>query len=373
MRRTSLVRFAIASALCAAAMLLLTASAGAVAVVYNDGGDHTVDTNITPNSIEIRTTTTVHVNAGAVIGATGGSSISTFDSAMLELNGGTLNDELFLFGNSSGVVNGGTIADDITTNDNASVIVNNVVNNDDLEARGSSNMTLNGGSHDEDIESFETATVNIHGGMFQTGTDGANVEAAGSSVVNIFGGNFGTGDTDGAGYIGAIENSTINIYGGNISGQPEGLLASDNGKINVYGFAGGQPAGIRASAGGTISFFDGPLQNLTTHGDGVVKLLGSDGSLNNIAALDTTEVRVFGSSFFAFGGAVPLSPGPIPFAAGNLTGVLKDGTVITNVPFTRNFTGGAQIVLVPEPGTCFLTVIALAGLVAVRRRVGRQA
>ena len=384
MRRTSWSTSAVTPAICTICLLCVVSPAGAVATLFNDGGIHTVNTNITPNSVEIRTTTTVNVDAGAVIGATGGSSISTFDSAMLVMNGGTLNDELFLFGSSTGVVNGGTIADDITTNDSASVIVNDVVNNDDLEARGNSVMTIHGGSQDEDVEAFDNATVNIHGGMFQVGGDGGNIQAAQNSVINIYGGTFGTsgsiGGDAGAVIAGAddgdftppLQPGTVNLYGGDVTGQNAGLQAIGFGTLNVYGFS-GTPQDITALNSGVINFFDGPLQNLTTHGDSVVKLFGSDGSLNNIAALDTTVIKIFGDSFFAFNGAVPLSPGPIPFGAGNLTGVLKDGTLITNVPFTRNFTGGAQIVLVPEPGTCFLAVLALSGLIAIRRRAGRQA
>ena len=226
MRCVVLSRNVVRALVFAAGFVALGLPAGAAAIVFNDGGVHTVNTSITPDSIEVQGTTTVNVDAGAVIGSTSGSSISVRGNGVLVMSGGQLNDELFLFNSGTATVNGGTIADDITTNDSSSVIVNNVTNNDDLEARGNSLMTINGGNHDEDIESFDTATVNIHGGNFQTGTDGANVEAAGNSVVNIYGGSFGTGQTDNAGYFGAIESATINVHGADISGQPEGLICA---------------------------------------------------------------------------------------------------------------------------------------------------
>jgi hypothetical protein len=344
-------------------------------MIFNDGGIHIVNSSITPNSIEIRdgagsVPTTVNVQAGAVIGSTSGSSISVFEHSHLNMSGGDLGDELFLFNSATATVSGGHIVDDITTNDSSSVIVNDVVNDDDFEARGASNMTINGGNHNEDVESFDTATVNISGGMFQTGADGAYVEAAGNSVINISGGTFGVGETDGAGGVNAIVNGVVNISGGDISGLPEGLHAEGNGVINVTGL-GGQPARINATGTGVINFLDGPLQNLTASGVGVVTLKGSDpGSLTNIAAQDTVTIRIFGASFAAFNGAVPLPYGPIAFGSGNLSGVLADGTVFTNVPFIRNFGPGfaANIVLVPEPATMALGLAALTGVVAGARR-----
>ncbi len=109
---------------------------------------------------------------------------------------------------------------------------------------------------------------------------------------------------------------------------------------------------------------------MTALGDGVFTLQGGDGSLNNISAQGTTTIKIFGSNFAAFNGAVPLAFGPIAFGSGNLTGVLADGQAFTNVPFLRNFGPGfaAEIVLVPEPAAATLGFVALASLLCLVRR-----
>jgi hypothetical protein len=375
MRRASLIQSVLAPAACAVGLLVFVEAAGAVAIVYNDGGVHIVNTNIAPDSIEVRTATTVNLEAGANVGATGGSSVSTFDNAIYNQSGGVLTDELFMFNSSMATITGGQIVDDITTNDNAVATVHNVTVDDDLEIRGNSTMHVFGGNFNEDVESFDTATGNIHGGLFQTGTDGANVEAGGSSVINIFGGSFGTGETDGAGHIGAIDTAAVNIYGGNISGMPEGLETSGGGKINVFGFSGGQPAAINTAAGGMISFFDGPLSNLVANDPGV-RLLGTDGSLASIIAEDSSVITIHGSNF-KWSGVVNLPYGPLTFSSGNLSGMLSDGATF-NVPFQRRLAAGGvigQIILappVPEPASFALSFIALVGLAFIHQR-SRQA
>lgn len=365
MRRQRL-EFLFAAALAAVAHFGLLPRAHAVATVFNDGGSHVVNTSIAPDSIEIRdgagdAPTTVTLQAGAVVGSTGGSSISVFNNSHLTMDGGTLNDELFLFNNGTATVNGGSIADDITTNDNSHVTVNDVVNDDDLEARGNSRMTLNGGRHDEDIESFDTATVDIFGGMYQTGTDGANVEAAGSSVINIHGGSFGVGQTDGAGAINAVDNATINIYGGLIGGQPEGLHASGNGVINVFG-VGSQPTRLTATGAGVINIANGAVPAITAFGDGDVNVLSLAG-VTGLTANEGVSINVFGAAFLVNGAPAPF--GPVSAVAGFLS---ADGG--PNVNFFRAFTSGGQInlVAIPEPASPSLLAVAALGLIVRRRR-----
>jgi hypothetical protein len=379
MKCTSWIRFAVAPLAVTAGLLLIASPARAVVQTFDDGGIHTVNTDITPDSIEIRNATTVNVETGAVVGSTASSSINTFNSSILNMSGGKLNDELFTFDNSFANITGGEIVDDITSGGNSLVDVHFVTVDDDLEANTTSTMNVYDGMFDEDVESFDSATINIYCGTFQTGADGGNVQAAQNSVINIFGGSFGTSGSTGADaggiiagaddsdFVPPLQTGTVNLHAGDITGENAGLQAIGFGTLNVYGFS-GTPQDIVARNSGVISFFDGPLQNLTTHGDSVVKLLGSDGSLTNISAQDTTIIKIFGKDFFAFNGSVPLSSGPIPYTSGNLSGVLSDGTVLTNVNFSRNFIDGAVIEIVPEPTAFVLTALALTGLVAQRRR-----
>jgi hypothetical protein len=349
---------------------LATPALAALGQVFNDGGTHTVNTNLAPDSIEVRGTTTVHVENGAVLGTSSplGSSISTFDTAQLEMSGGMLNDELFLFGSSHANITGGHIVDDITSGENSSVDIHSVTVDDDLEANTSSLMNIYGGSFDEDVESFDNATVNFHGGTFQTGADGANVEAAGHSHINIHGGTFGVGHTDAFGGINAIENAVVNIYGGDIHGQPEGLNASDNGVINVYGVD-SQPAAMNTTGNGLINVYGG-LTDLAASGSGLYQLLGGGSQLTSIHTNGTISLFIRGSSFALNGAA---KSGLLTSIGGNLTGVLADGSTL-NVSLTRGSLVPAQTIFllpVPEPGTMGLASFAVASCLGFvgRRRI----
>ncbi|MGD9635460.1 MAG: hypothetical protein AB7G28_00500 [Pirellulales bacterium] len=353
--------------------LSLTASPILAVTTFNDGAVHNVSAPI--DQIEIldgagSVPTTVNVLTGAVVGAGQTAfSVNVRDTSVFNMSGGSLFDELFLFNSSSAHLTGGSIGDDLTPDNNASVLVTSVTVNDDVEAHGGSTMTINGGSFDEDVESLDNAVITINGGTFQTGADAASVSASGSSTINIHAGVFGSGSTTGSGGFNATDTAVINIFGGDIAKQTAGLNASANGVINVYGL-GSQPASINTVGGGVINFREGSLQSLVAHGPGV-KLSGTDGSLSSIIAEDSSVIRIFGTGFKGFNGAVDLPYGPIPFAAGNLTGTLADGTPITSVSFSRNLLAGGTrgvIILVPEPGSIALALLPLLGAVAYRGR-----
>jgi PEP-CTERM motif len=74
---------------------------------------------------------------------------------------------------------------------------------------------------------------------------------------------------------------------------------------------------------------------------------------------------------------VNLPYGPISFVSGNLSGLLADGTPISNVPFARNLAaaGGLRGVIVlaapvPEPSALLLSMFGFVGWLATfgRRR-----
>lgn len=357
-----------AAGLCAA----LSAGSAAAQVVYDNGMTNLLNSPVA-SGVEVRDSatnmpTTLNVEAPATIGSTASASINVFDNSILNLSGGTLDDELFLYNNGTAYVTGGTIGDDITTNDNSSVVIDAVTVDDDLEATGSSTMTINGGSFDEDVEAADSAVVAIYGGMFQTGSDPANIEAAGMSTINIYGGVFGSGTTETDptdGYIGAVENGVVNIHGGDVAGQQNGIQAAGNGVVNIHALD-TQPAGTTASGNGVINVYNGVISILDASGDGTFNVSDIAG-MTRINVGDNTTVNIIGAAFKINNADVPF--GTVP--SGTFAFLLSDNGS-NNVIVQRTATNNGSVINlvgVPEPASVVLAGLAGVGLFVARRRV----
>lgn len=347
--------------------LMIVASHAWAVTTFNDGGVH--DINGASDQLEIldgpgNAPTTVNVHAGAVVGdGLTNYSANVRDNSSFNMSGGSLFDELFLFDNSSAHLTGGSIGDDLTPDNNATVLVDFVTVLDDVEANGAAQVTINNGNFDEDIEANGNARISIFGGMFQTGTDGADVTASNNSVIDIHGGNFGVGHTDMVGGFYANNDAIINFYGGDISNQPQGLNASGNATINVYGLD-SQPASMTTTAAGQINLYGG-ITSFAANGSGIYQLLGGGSLLTSFQSNGTTTLYIRGNGFAANGTTRPY--GLLTTAAGILTGTLADGSML-NVTFSRGATIGPTIILapIPEPGALLLAGLASMGLVAFR-------
>jgi PEP-CTERM motif len=381
MRFTTLKHRLIAAGMVSLVLRFSAATVHAAITTFNDGAVHNIAGDFV-SQIEIldgpgNAPTTVNVQSGTVGAGLTDSTVNVRNNSIFTMSGGTLGDELFLFNNAHADLTGGFITDDITLADASTLTITFVTGNDDVETSGTSHTIVNGGNFDEDIEANGFSIVDINGGTFQTAVDGndrANVQANNNAVVNLHGGVFGsnTSATGAKGGIVSLLDSQVNIFtGADISRQPNGLIASGNGVINVFGFTGGQPASLNASGNGKINIMDGPLTNLDARGTGI-SLFGTDGSLNNIVAEDSAVLTIYGTNFKALFGTVTLPYGPISLSSGNISGTLADGTSITNVPFSRVLgtgTRGAMVLAapVPEPGAMALFGIGLLSITAMRR------
>jgi hypothetical protein len=287
-------------------------------IYYNDGGIHTITTNIAPQTVWVRDSTLNVQSGGSITGgdADWGQGIGAGPNGIVNIYGGTI---------AGGVGRGFA---------------------DGISAISSSTVTVHSGSitgGNADIApgiGVDSSTVNIWGGNIVGGsgkqTDGIN---AGFSTVNIHGGSFtgGSGTTSAHGM--KVASSTVNIYNGSFtggSGASCGLVTLES-VVNIYG---------GNFTGGNADFSSGIFAGSST----VVNIYGGSFAANNgwfgIVPAATSTVNIYGTYFDLGFGAVTLT-------SGTLTGTLADGTLL-NTTFSLDW--GGQIVLspIPEPATLLL-------------------
>jgi HYR domain-containing protein len=146
--------------------------------------------------------------------------------------------------------------------------------------------------------------------------------------------------------------STINLEGGSISGS----VSVDNlGIINVEG--GSIGGGLAAEAGSTVNVSSGSIGSLLyAWNSSTVNVSG--GSIGGgLAADERGTMNISGGSFrslyAALDSKIIVSGSCLSLTGGVLTGTLKDGTKLNNVPATTD--GRAKIVLDTAPLTLALT------------------
>ena len=344
-------------------LLVAVSSAQAGITDYNNGSTNTINSAADPNAIRISdaagpTPTTVTLVAGGSIGTEivpvppfdlgeqqdgDEFSVLVLGTSVFNMEGGSTDGEIYYFENSSGVISGGTPGDNVVAADNANLTINDVdIVGDDVEALGDATVTINDGTFVEDLQTEDNGHLIINGGQFQVGdgtlefdddtqsflpvSPGGFIESQDNGLIEILGGEFGVGavsNNDWAGSIIATNDATVIIKGGTINGG--GPLFTDP---EDY------PNGIA-----------------------------------DLAAFENGTIRIFGTDFEVFG--VPFAGGAIPQQAGDVSGILADGTPFDlsfereiNIP--EGFTG--QIFLVPEPASFSLVLFGLAGYVVRRRK-----
>ena len=212
-----------------------------------------------------------------------------------------------------------------------------------LYAYDSSAINSTGGGWCSVLETYDTSTATLVGGfndLFAYGSSTVDVidavgeiwSANGSSTITIQ-----TGESD---FLQANDSSEVNVYGGSFFWPS----ARDSSKMNIYG--------------GTIALFARNAATASVSGGTIIGLWSGDLWPGEDPGMHTCVITVEGSGF-------NYPDGPIPDAAGTLTGALTDGSAI-NAPFEIH--GGASIILVPEPATLLLLSVAAVTVVLRRRR-----
>jgi hypothetical protein len=191
--------------------------------------------------------------------------------------------------------------------------------------------------------------------------DGIAVEQSGQ--LNFFSGTIMGGSLDGTSGIA----DAVLVRGG--------LLTMSGGEISGGGGSGGgisnavivNSSGVANIFGGTISCHTS-FQDAIVDGGGTVNIYGGIMDGNITSSSSASRVNIFGGDIQ--GSLEPDAPGGVITVAGNsfnfpfgsisttsgrLTGTLADGTPI-NAAFSR--AGGGQIILIPEPGSIGMVVLA---------------
>ena len=196
-----------------------------------------------------------------------------------------------------------------------------------------------------------------------------------SSIVNISGGTIDDPTGVESRYMRAYDSSIVNVSGGRLFG----LKAYHNSLVNVTdGYFDSGDISVRDSA--TINFFGGLTEALGTNDFSTLNVFG--GVVEKISSEDSSTVNVFGGTIreFDLGEGAPASTlvtirgsgfnydyGPIPDAAGTLTGTLANGD---SIDATFVISSGSSIVLapIPEPSTIILLMTGAFGLLGYRIR-----
>jgi len=235
------------SILALAIALCLGMSKAAATVIYNDGGVHEINSDISDQAIVRNSSagdaTTVNVVSGARIHA-----LHVGDSSVINMSGGLIFRD---FGS------GGFLS----ARDNSVITISGGGIWSDLSASHTSQITISGGGIGGSLVAYDESQINVSGGVI-----GVNLMAADNSVVTISGGVI---EEDlRAGY-----NSQVTIFGGSIGVD---LEAWHNSQITIFGTAFNYAYGLLPSAGtltGTLSSGETINTNFEIYDDASIVLV----------------------------------------------------------------------------------------------------
>lgn len=310
-----------------------------------------------------------------------------FGSTVVHVTGGVFDDEFQLFENVTATFSGGSIDDDLVVAGNAQAVINDLSVGDAIEASGSSTTTINGGDFGA-IEAIEGAVVNMTAGSVSE-----TLLAALGSTVNVTGGSLGE-------EISASLNGVVNATVSSVASELT-IEAGANGQVNLSGnfdadlieastlagsisLNGGRAdtLSVLAELGGQIAVTDGDYHNVTIEAIDDSNVVVRGGLVDSSVVLETrSRMTIFGG-FYTYNG-IPVEDlntvfgpgafdpvtGEIFLIAGDITGILVDGTKFT-MTYSRQFNAGSNsrvFLKIPEPSTALLGLLAVGAVVGIRR------
>ena len=287
----------------AVAVLCVSSSQVMGLVEYNDGGTHTITTNLYEDvwvDWNVPGMGTTVINNGWIDNPY---IMQGFNDCILILsNGGS--QQLRTHDNTNITISSGGFTADFRSYDNSQVAITNNGEVSSLRSYGNSQITMLNGRIDQDCHTYDNSQMTFSGGTVKT------LQSQDSSQVTMSGGTMEYNLT-------ATDTSQVTMSGGTIWG---GLYATDGSQVNW--------------SGGTVGGF-------------LYSYRGSDFTINGVDfAIDGVPIE-YGNITSMLGGV----PNNEPWRT--LTGTLANGDAINNL-FKVGDT--AKIILVPPPGIFTLTI-----------------
>ena len=252
----------------------------------------------------------------------------------------------------------------------------------DVELTGNTKLTVSDGAHvqgaeGQDITLTITSGVQVNDGVLALTTTvktGATLKGSGTfAAVTVDGGTLIVGNSPGRQTY--TEALTVNM--GDIIFSVDGWNTAANGE--KFGWGSGTYSNIVMGEGGALTLNEGAIVNFAVGGDALANLLGGEGSFSMDIATGIGNTDVFTSAFLQHlalqtkfyvateDGADTANNAGLNAGADltariyNLAYSFKDGGVLS-------LSGSFEQQVVPEPATGTLSLLALAGLAARRRR-----
>ncbi|MEM7148047.1 MAG: hypothetical protein AAF591_23290 [Verrucomicrobiota bacterium] len=259
--------------------------------------------------------------------------------------GDGFDDSLWAVENSIINITGGTIQEDVVSFDNSRINMSGGIAQDDFFAQDNSVVTFSGGTVAEDLNLFDDARVIVNSGQ----ASGSDTELANRSSLTINGGVIGDNVT-------AFNRSFVTMHGGRIVDDLE--LIGPNTSALITGGEIGQDIEV---LGGEITITGG--------------ILGTQGVFDSGFASDNGAVITLVGLMFEIDGVPVSHPTEVNPLTGFLSGTLSDGNSFSDIPFVRGFFGGGplpevpgRILLVPEPSRALLLLLAFTLTLLPRHR-----
>ncbi len=162
----------------------------------------------------------------------------SYDSATLNLNGKTLNSDVFVENDSFTLSGNGTVKGDVDICNGATATISGGTYEGDVKSDYSAKLTIKDGTFKKDVTCYNGATLNINGGTIEgqvfsgndcelsisSGTIKDDVDAYESKSIKVSGGNL-TGKNYG---LGVFKCGSLAVSGGTFTGGFTGLLVADS-------------------------------------------------------------------------------------------------------------------------------------------------
>ena len=168
-------------------MLLACVPVSASVLTLDDGATHNLNYAVAEDDVKVYNSTTANLLTGGTIE----DDLWAFEDSTVNVTGGTIEDDLFATDDSTVTITGGSIGSNLLAWSASMVNVSGGTIGSDLDGYDNSMVTVSGGLIGRDLYATNNSKVNVSGGEIER-----NMWARETSEVTVFGigFNFGYGD-----------------------------------------------------------------------------------------------------------------------------------------------------------------------------------